>query len=124
MNPSRRARHGSAVLPEEPRQPGEQVVGLRRIGDDDLDLAKRRIGRARHALAPDECRARLRGLPLASAGRGPGCFELSGGEPVLRDPQGERALLQQRGGVRGLRDGAHPGGERDREDGECHENFD
>ena len=39
-------------LPEESRQPGENVAGLRGVGDDDLDLAKRRIGRARYGLAP------------------------------------------------------------------------
>ena len=62
--------------------------------------------------------------PSRRPGAGHGGFELRRGEPVLRDPQRERALLQQRGAVGRLRDRAHPGGQRDREDGERDEDFD
>ena len=43
---------------------------------------------------------------------------------VLRDPQRERALLEERRAVARLRDRTHPGGERDRDDRERDEDLD
>ena len=63
-------------------------------------------------------------LAVASAGAGHGVSSCAEREPVLGDPQRERALLQQRRGVGRLRDRAHARGERDREDGERDEDFD
>jgi hypothetical protein len=45
-------------------------------------------------------------------------------EPVLRNPQRERALLEERRRVRRLRHGAHSGGKRDRHDGQRYEDLD
>ena len=67
---------------------------------------------------------RLHCVAVAEPERGPGRGELRRGEAVLRDPQRERALLQQRRAVGGLRDRAHARGQRDREDRERDEDLD
>ena len=69
-------------------------------------------------------RAGLHVFAVARAQRGPRRFELRGGEAVLRDPQRERALFQQRRAVGRLRDRAHPRGERHREDRQRDEDLD
>ena len=75
-------------------------------------------------LAPREACARLLRLALARAERRPRRGDLRRREAVLRDPQRERALLQERRAVGSLRDRAHAGGERDREDRERDEDLD
>ena len=51
-------------------------------------------------------------------------LDLRGGEAVLRHPQRERARLQCRCGVGGLRERTHAGRERDREDRERDQDLD
>jgi hypothetical protein len=47
-----------------------------------------------------------------------------GGEPVLRDPERQRALLQERRAIRRLRDCAHPRRQRDGENRQRDEDLD
>jgi len=63
-------------------------------------------------------------LALVRAERRPRHGDLSGREAILRDPQRERALLEERRAVGGLRDRTHAGCERDRQDRERDENLD
>ena len=56
--------------------------------------------------------------------RGPRQFELRRREPVLGDPERQRALLEERRRVRRLRDRAHARGERDREHSESDQYLD
>ena len=62
--------------------------------------------------------------PLRAPGAGQGDSSCAERQPVLGDPQRERALLQQRRRIRRLRDRPHSRGERDREDRERDEDLD
>ena len=98
----------------------------RRVGDGDLDLAKRRIRRARDRLAPDESARPPASASPSRASRAPGQRrrQLRRGEAVLRDPQRQRALLEQRRAVGRLRERAHAGRQRDRDDRQRDQDFD
>ena len=91
---------------------------------NDVDPAKRRVRRPRDRFAPHEARARLHVLAVARSECGPWCLELRGSQPVLSNPERERALFQQRRAVGRLRDRTHSRGERHREYGQRNENLD
>jgi hypothetical protein len=74
------------------------------IGDRYLDLAKSRVGRTGNIFAPDKTGSSLLGSALARSHRRPWIGELGFGEPVLRHPQRQRALLQHGCRIARLRD--------------------
>ena len=63
-------------------------------------------------------------LSVARADRGPVARDLRRRKAVLRDPERQRALLEERRAVARLRDRTHSRGERDRDDGERDEDLD
>jgi len=90
----------------------------------DVDSAESRVRCSGHLLAPEEGGSGLLGAAVPHPKRGPGIGELREGEPILRDPQRERALLEQRRAVARLRDAAHARRERHREDCQRDQDFD
>src|SRR5258706_1308848 len=104
---------GAADIADEACQ---YVLGPAGIGDGDLDATKCRIRRAGHRLVPCEKCARLGLVAVALSDRRAGCLELRGGQPVLRDPQRERAALEGSRTLRALCDAAEAGGQRHGDD--------
>ncbi len=63
-------------------------------------------------------------MPERSPTAAAGDSSCAGGEPILRDPERERARFQRSGAVRALRDAAKSGGQRDGDDGQRDEHLD